>query len=514
MLKPNWTRRGLLGAGLLALAAVVGGAGFGSAGDAPEDEGPAPAPTALVQPAEAPLDKPLVRFQPKGWSEIQDSVVVHFSAVTKSNKALTAEVTLSNRGDKALKGPVRIVIDDLKIEGLALKNGNGKLSNGAVYIDILAKGKSLAADKSTSPRKMNLTAAAEPAAAELEAFSPAYRVLVPATENQANAQAGLNSNKFTQQDLDNAMKSQNALSDQLMSGPNKNKDIFGTGTSIDENGNLYISVYSRIADPADVPKQKDGLPVKVELKGPFFPQYEGPQLEPIPAQEGKPQAGLYTDNYFSRPVPLGVAIGNEGACGWVGTLGARTSKGSSIYLMSNYHVLVPNATTITAVRITQPAICTNVASYRVGTLALYYPITFNTSANNRYDAAWGSTTTSLVSTRVPAGYGTLGSVTAPTLGMYVQKYGRTTQFTQGYISSVNVTSNIGYSQGTARFIGLVMIKPTAGYSSFSAGGDSGSLIVKQGTNQPTALLFAGSGSYTLACPLPGLLDGAGMTVQR
>jgi len=213
-------------------------------------------------------------------------------------------------------------------------------------------------------------------------------------------------------------------------------------------------------------------------------------------------------------VPIGVGIGNEVDCGYVGTLGARTTRsGGQKYLMSNYHVLVPQRGP-SAIRIMQPAGCPNVSSSNsLGNLALYYNITFSTSASNRYDAAWATTSTSLVGTRPPAGYGTLGSTLAPSPGMAVQKFGRTTRFTKGTIRSVNATINVRYVQGTARFIGLVEVVPQAGYSTFSQGGDSGSLIVKQGTNQGTALLFAGGGTSTFGCPLPNLLSGASMTVD-
>src|SRR5690606_2114278 len=61
------------------------------------------------------------------------------------------------------------------------------------------------------------------------------------------------------------------------------------------------------------------------------------------------------------------------------------------------------------------------------------------------------------------------------IGMQVRKYGRTTQFTQGTVTLINSTIDVGYRTAagsrTARFVGQVM---TTG---MSAGGDSGSLVL-------------------------------------
>lgn len=475
--------------GLLLIAvAVCAIGGFGSAGEDPPTTGETS--IALAQPdRESPLNHPVARFTPKGWEEIQVPVLVQFSdKLTPEGILFAADVTLLNRGQEALKGPLRLVVDDFGVEEVTLKNAGGKLSNGAPFVDLLPKGKSLAGDETTKARKLNLNIKPAPTAEQLARFEPQYRVLVP---TKADRKSPSQATEFTQAELDAAMKSQNALDAELQK--TGNKDIFGTSTALDENGKLYISVYSRIGNPAGVPATKDGLPVRVELKGPFYPQ-AGP------------------DDFLPRPVPIGVSIRNESACGFVGSLSCRTSRGSQKYVMSNYHVLVPTSN-IRAVKIYQPA-CSTTAANQIGTLNIYYQITFSTAASNTYDAAWATTTTALVGTRPLEGYGQLGTPVAPQLGMLVQKYGRTTRYTQGRISAVNATFNINYTQGTARFINQVVINPTAGYSVFSAAGDSGALIVTQGTNRPVALLCAGGGTTTVGNPIPGLLSGATMTVDQ
>lgn len=507
MTRTQWSRRGLQFAGLLTITGLLLGGSGGSAEDQLE---PIPAgqeirAIAIPQPEEAPGDKPVARVGMKGWEEIQQPVGVEFSRISGSEMKWETILTLTNASGESLKGPVRVAIDELGIAGASVKNEVGRLPDKTPFVEVLAKGKSLPAGKATMGRRVAVAVEMEPAAGEVEKFSPRYRVLVPAKLDKNGNAKEEDVVTFTQEQLDRTMGKQMALDAQL--SQKRNKDIFGTATSVDKNGQLQITVYSRIENPADVPKTYDGVPVAVKLDGPFYPLYEGAPISP--------QATVNTDARFPRPVPIGIGIGNEKECGWVGTLTGRTSKNSAKYVMSNYHVLVPSVNPSLGVRTMQPAGCWNVSdSNSLGPLAYYYPITFTQTASNRYDAAWSSTNTSLVGTRPPEGYGKLGSTIAASLLMGVQKYGRTTKFTKGSIRSVNATIYVSYSQGTARFLGTFEVRAQRGYSQFSAGGDSGSLIVKQGTNQPVGILFAGGGGSTFCCPLSGgLLSGAGMTID-
>lgn len=93
---------------------------------------------------------------------------------------------------------------------------------------------------------------------------------------------------------------------------------------------------------------------------------------------------------------------------------------------------------------------------------------------------------------------------APTLGMRVRKFGRTTEYTEGNITLLNATVNINYSTirgpRTARFVGQVITE------SMSQGGDSGSLIVDITENKAVGLLFAGSNLATIFTPIQVVLD--------
>ena len=98
------------------------------------------------------------------------------------------------------------------------------------------------------------------------------------------------------------------------------------------------------------------------------------------------------------------------------------------------------------------------------------------------------------------------------LNMLVKKCGRTTQFTRGRVTAVAATVNVSYgTAGVATFQNQIIIQ-SLNANPFSAGGDSGSLIVTDVTQQPTGLLFAGSTTHTIANPIQAVLAALGVTI--
>jgi hypothetical protein len=90
--------------------------------------------------------------------------------------------------------------------------------------------------------------------------------------------------------------------------------------------------------------------------------------------------------------------------------------------------------------------------------------------------------------------------TAPQKAMKVVKVGAVTEKTLGTILDVDVELYIDYSFGTFRFGRQVIIDGGEG-SRFARGGDSGSLVVDTKTGLATAMVFAASGRYAVACPI-------------
>jgi hypothetical protein len=94
------------------------------------------------------------------------------------------------------------------------------------------------------------------------------------------------------------------------------------------------------------------------------------------------------------------------------------------------------------------------------------------------------------------------------------KYGRTTGQTTGRVKGTNVIVNVQYYAGNvARFVDQILI----GGGNFSAGGDSGSLVVLKAKGvddrKPVGLLFAAGNRYTIANPIDAVLTRFDLTVD-
>ena len=83
-----------------------------------------------------------------------------------------------------------------------------------------------------------------------------------------------------------------------------------------------------------------------------------------------------------------------------------------------------------------------------------------------------------------------------TLGMKVQKSGRTTGTTTGYVEALDATIRVNYDENkVAQFEHQILT------SSMSQGGDSGSLLVDFEDKKAIGLLFAGSPMVTIHSPI-------------
>jgi hypothetical protein len=190
-----------------------------------------------------------------------------------------------------------------------------------------------------------------------------------------------------------------------------------------------------------------------------------------------------------------------------------------VYALSNNHCYAAsNAALIGDAVIQQGAYDGGISPQDdLGTLSDFEPLKFcsATCPDNVIDAAIALSLVASLGNATPHdGYGLPRSGTVPAyLGQPLKKYGRTTGQTIGQVYAINVTVNVGYgTPGTARFVGQVLITP----GTFSAGGDSGSLVVQHGgadDRKGVGLLFAGSSSYTVANPINPVLSRFGVTVD-
>lgn len=214
----------------------------------------------------------------------------------------------------------------------------------------------------------------------------------------------------------------------------------------------------------------------------------------------------------ARPVKMGTSGGNANdqtadfCCS--GTLGAlvRNSEGIN-YILSNNHVLgIANKAKL-GDAITQPGAIDNNCgvpdSNIVARFTRFIKIKFGQNTNNKVDAAVAEAIQGQVNT---SGFileiKNPGQPEQAQLGMGVKKAGRTTGLRRGVIDTLNLTVRVSFSNQcgsdgskVARFTDQIGISDAPGGTKppFIAGGDSGSLLVKNVGNCPATigLLFAG-----------------------
>lgn len=325
------------------------------------------------------------------------------------------------------------------------------------------------------------------------------------------------------QDLGPAMAVQERHTPALMSMPG----VVGTATGVTADGRPVIKVYTSSDASRDLPKTLGGYPVVAEKAGPFFAlvQRRCPDGSRPPCGGGggggdDGGGGDNTDptSRFERPVPIGVSTGNVGECS-SGTIAARVKLGAGVAALSNNHVYALENEASIGSDVLQPGRadtnCSVSGADVLGQLADFEPIVFSTDASNTVDAAIATTTTNDLAVATPSnGYGTPKSATvAATVGLRVQKYGRTTALTTGSISGINATVNVGYSNGTARFVDQIVVAGDKG--GFIRAGDSGSLLVTDPGRNPVGLLFAGdrSGKTAIANRIDLVLDAFNASID-
>ena len=225
-------------------------------------------------------------------------------------------------------------------------------------------------------------------------------------------------------------------------------------------------------------------------------------------------------NHQKRNQHFGVSGGNVNdvskAFCCSGTLGAMITDGSTQYVLSNNHVLARGDQAVAGEDISQPGLIDS--SCRVSTLVADFtgaaPLGSNVDAAVAQLRAGQMDSTGFIEDiGVPS-----SSIQNASVGLSVAKSGRTTGFTTGTVSSINTSVNVQYQTGcnqgkkfTVSYTNQVVI----GSSTFSAGGDSGSLIVtNNASHNPVALLYAGSSTTTIGNPIGEVLTKLGAALGR
>ncbi len=221
---------------------------------------------------------------------------------------------------------------------------------------------------------------------------------------------------------------------------------------------------------------------------------------------------IAAENHQTRNMHFGVSGGNihniSNAFCCSGTLGSLVAAGGTQYILSNNHILADADTATVDDAISQPGLIDN--SCRPATTVANY-----TAAPRLGTANVDAAIAKLVSgTMDSSGY--IADIGVPDSGttdaivnLPVAKSGRTTALTCGSVQSVTTSVKVQYQKGCnqgKKFTITYSNQVVIGGSGFSAGGDSGSLIVTQTSASPTALLYAGSSTTTIGNPVQDVIN--------
>ncbi|MFB3061551.1 MAG: hypothetical protein ACE10C_09305, partial [Candidatus Binatia bacterium] len=311
--------------------------------------------------------------------------------------------------------------------------------------------------------------------------------------------------------------------------------VVGTAVGLGTNGEAVVKIYTERSGIGGLPRSLDGISVSVQVTSQIVAQHHKEGHGVGPPGGGNGGSEIDPKSRFDRPVPIGVSSGSERLikvnnqffC-TTGTLGARVSGISGVHALSNAHVYAQEgSTTVDEFGLDEPAVagdailqpgradvgCDLRLGDQIGTLYDWQPILLDGSENTIDAAIALLDNNNNLGTATPSdGYGTPSSETASAiLDQTVQKYGRTTSLTLGTVAGINATVFVGYDNGTAKFVGQIIIEGSNG--AFSNSGDSGSLIVTQDGNKPVALLFAGNSTITVGNPIELVLARFNVTID-
>lgn len=324
-----------------------------------------------------------------------------------------------------------------------------------------------------------------------------------------------------QPDLDSALAVHRRHTMRLIEIPG----VVGTGVGLTADGRPAITVFVEEPGVVGLPSLLEEIPVQVKVTGTLVAQ----PVQASGTASGCDYVNCTTTSAWPTPVPIGVSSGADGLlqglCANTGTVGARIlrwetgSLNPRTYALSNNHVFALENTAALGTNVLQPGRfdtpdCSGTGSTVIGTLSDFKPITFG-GTENVIDAAIALTDAGrLDNWTAPEGYGVPNSVTrSATLGMSVQKYGRTTGLTMGQVTEIDASFNIGYTSGVARFVHQIVVSNCPG-DNCSRGGDSGSLwVTNDASRNPTGLHFAGptnNAAFAIANPIDSVLDYFGL----
>jgi hypothetical protein len=269
-----------------------------------------------------------------------------------------------------------------------------------------------------------------------------------------------------------------------------------------------------------LPGSVAGLPTDVEEVGvlvPFGKARAAKTRSRKPAAAAAPTAGrIPNPRKRLRPAQPGCSVGFRDpgdAFVMAGTFGALVEDDDGQYVLSNNHVLANENALPAGAAIFQPGLLDNGDPDTDQIAELTRFVELKTGETNKVDGAVArALKPSLVRRDILFIGAPAGTATAE-VDMVVHKFGRTTGYRAGRVSSVEFDVKIPYDIGVVTFENQIAVRGLNGQR-FSDQGDSGSAIVVRATRQVVGLLFGGrtDGTLTFANHIADVLAALGVTL--
>lgn len=247
-----------------------------------------------------------------------------------------------------------------------------------------------------------------------------------------------------------------------------------------------------------LPNRVNGVPTDVEEVGLFRRLAARPTLRK--RQPKTNASAMPNPREKIRPAQPGCSIGfrdPQDQFVMAGTFGAVVQDEAGLYVLSNNHVLADEGQLSAGAAIYQPGLLDggNSRTDQIASLTRFVPL--QTGSNNQVDCAIAAALKPSLVSREVLYIGPPQGVGQAALDMIVHKFGRTTSYTVGRVSSIDTDVTVQYETGQYTFESQIIIVGTGSHA-FSDAGDSGSLILERATQLAVGLLFGGSTSHTIA----------------
>jgi hypothetical protein len=297
------------------------------------------------------------------------------------------------------------------------------------------------------------------------------------------------------------------------------KIVDGKGTGIHAI-KFFVKVKypdNQVPERARLPEQINGLPVDVEQVGvwrKFSSAVATPQRRRHRRPRPAPTPVMPDPKTKFRPAQPGCSIGFQDPANqfvMAGTFGAVVKDQEGIYILSNNHVLANEDQLPLGSPIFQPGLLDGGNADTDQIAELTRAVRLQAGQPNKVDCAIAKPTKASLVSKEILHIGPPHGVAEAQIDMNVHKFGRTTSYTVGRITSVDTDVTVQYDVGNLVFTSQIIIVGQTG-DPFSDAGDSGSLILDRATNNAVGLLFAGSRASTIANQIGDVLSALNVTL--